>query len=99
MSFCEDIPASQSAHLILVNRKTVNAWYSELRVRLLPTVTQMGELPQPGPFLAYHKRRIARFNGLSKKTGKLFLLESRLRYQLRDRFRSLVIELASDLIA
>lgn len=98
MSFCEDIPASQTAHLILVNRKTVNTWYTELRVRLLPTVTQMGELSQPGHFLAYHKRRITRFNGVSKRSSKLFLFESRLRYQLRDRFRSLVIELASDLI-
>ena len=99
MSFCEDIPASQTARLNLVNRKTVNAWYAEIRGRLLPSVSQLDELPQPGSFLAYHKRRISRFNGLSKKSGKLFLLESRLRYQLKDRFRSLVIELASDLIA
>ena len=96
--FAEDVPASIAAKLVLVNRKTVNTWYRELRLRMLPEASKLPEIPSPGQFAAFHKRRIAKFNGLSKASNRLFLIDSRLRYQLKVRFRTVLIDAAAELL-
>ena len=96
--FCEDVPASVAARLLLINRKTVNAWYTMIRKRLLLEIPKLPEIGSESQFLAYHKRRIARFNGLSRASRAFFLLESRLRYQKRAQFRAEVLGIVEDLL-
>src|SRR5262245_26485984 len=96
--FTEDVPASVAARLVLVNRKTVNAWYSLIRKRLLVEVSRLPEISSEQQFMAFHKRRILKFNGLSERSKQQFILESRLRYQLKQRFRGAVLDSISDLL-
>lgn len=96
--FSEDVPASVAARLVMVNRKTANAWYAELRSRVLVGVTNLPPLGNASRFSAYHERRIARFNGICVQSRRVFLLESRLRYQLKGAFRSVLLDTSSDLL-
>lgn len=96
--FIEDVPAATAARLVFVNRKTVNAWYYELRGRLLLESHSLPEVVNVGAFRGYHERRIAKFNGLSAKSSRASLIESRMRYQLRHAFASLVLKTAADLL-
>jgi hypothetical protein len=96
--FVEDVPASVASRLVLVNRKTANAWYAELRKRLLVKLHGLPALVDDGRFLAYHKRRTVRFNGVSKASERTFILESRIRYQLKSAFRGALLDVTSDLI-
>lgn len=96
--FIEDVPAITTAKLTLVNIKTVNTWFTELRRRLVVFST-LPPVDSESRFLAYHKRRITKFNGTARASTPPFLLESRLRYQLKARFRAAVIEIADDLLS
>ena len=96
--FAEDVPASVASRLVLINRKTVNAWYTELRLRLMVEVPGLPEISSMGQFKAFHERRIAKFNGLSKKSRQIFLLESRIRYQLKKRFITALLDASADLL-
>lgn len=97
--FIEDAPANLAAKLSGVNRKTANAWYRELRGRVATVVPYLPEVPSRKHLLGYHARRIAKFNGLSKQTLRLHMLESRVRYQAQDGFPSIVLDLATDLLS
>lgn len=96
--FIEDVTAATAAKLSLVNRKTANTWYAELRKRLLVRVTTLPDIADHGRFLAYHERRIARFNGVAEASKRAFLIESRLRYQLKSTFAGAVLDVATDLL-
>ena len=96
--FIEDVPAATAARLVFVNRKTLNTWYRELRGRLVIESHSLPEISNLGAFKGYHERRIAKFNGLSTKSKRTYLIESRMRYQLRHGFASLVLKTAVDLL-
>lgn len=96
--FIEDVPAATTARLVFVNRKTVNAWYSELRSRLLLECHNLPEIDHIGAFKGYHERRIAKFNGLSRQSKRIFLIESRIRHQFKRAFVGLVQRVTTDLL-
>lgn len=43
--FAEDISATQTAHLVGLNRNTVNDWYRTFRERILADLKKEGMLP------------------------------------------------------
>lgn len=96
--FIEDVDASTAARLLSINRKTANAWYSEIRHRLVPLVPRLPPLTEIRGLKGYHERRIAKFNGLRRSVLPYHVLESRVRFQLKSRFKAVVLELASDLL-
>lgn len=96
--FIEDVPASVAARLVFVNRKTANSWYTLIRRRLLIEIPLLPPILSRSRFLAYHSRRIAKFNGLRKSSQQQFLLESRLRYQLESHFGAAVLNAVDALL-
>jgi hypothetical protein len=96
--FIADIPASQASEIVGTNRKTINAWYGEIRHRLIVVAAQLPPPTDPRSFKGYHERRIAKFNGLSKNAERYHLMESRVRSAYRKGMRSLVLSVISDLL-
>jgi transposase-like protein len=97
--FCADLTATQCASLLKLNRKTVNTWYAEIRSRLLPSIASLPALSEDRGFKGFHERRIAKFNGLTKKVVRLHLLESRIRFQTKRGFEPLVRDVCADLLS
>lgn len=94
--FIEDVDATTASRLTLVNRKTINAWYRELRRRLLPYASQY--VGTSRSLKAYETKRLSKFYGLRSRDLPYHLAETRVRFELGRRFRALVIEAADDLL-
>ncbi len=98
--FAEDVDAATTARLCLVNRKTVNAWYGEIRRRLLPYSTGLPALTTAAirGFKIFHSRRTSKFYGIGVRKQGLHLAESRLRFEYKSSFRSVVLEAVDSLL-
>ena len=94
--FIEDVDATTASRLTLVNRKTINAWYREIRRRLLPHASQYQGTSRS--LKAYETKRLSKFYGLRSRDLPYHLAETRVRFELGRRFRALVIETADDLL-
>ncbi len=96
--YIEDLTASQAARLLKINRKTVNVWYAELRGRIASILATMRPIRDVRVFAGYHERRIQRKNGLFDHVRSAHRTESRLRYLLKHRFKTIVRRSAKNLL-
>lgn len=95
--FAEDVDATRAARLCLVNRKTANAWYKELRRRLLPYAATLPEVDHRA-FSSYLSVRLRKFYGLRKKDVPYHAAESKLRFVLKRRYTALVLDVADEML-
>ena len=95
--FIEDIDATTTSKLLFVNRKTINAWYREIRRRLLPYSSQVQNVSKSS-YKAFETRRLQKFYGLRIKDLPYHIAESRLRHVYGRRFRALIIDVTEDLL-
>lgn len=96
--FIEDVDATTAAKLSLVNRKTVNSWYRELRRRLLPFASQY-QSESGRLYRSFETKRLAKFYGLRPRDMPYHVAETRLRFTLGKRYRTLIIDIADDLLS
>ncbi|MEN9389912.1 MAG: hypothetical protein RLZZ283_12 [Candidatus Parcubacteria bacterium] len=96
--YITDIGATQAARLLSVNRKTINAWYALLRERMAGKVQGLKSIKDTRVFAGYHERRIKHLNGLFKDARASHLIESKLRYVLKGKFKKLVLKSTKDLL-
>ncbi len=95
--FIEDVDATTASRLTMVNRKTVNAWYREIRRRLLPYASQYTAAPSRA-LRSYETKRLAKFYGLRPKDLPYHIAETRVRFELGRRCGALIIDIADDLL-
>lgn len=95
--FIEDVDATTASRLTLVNRKTVNAWYKELRRRLLPYASQFEGSSRS--LKSYETKRLSKFYGLRSRDLPYHLAETRVRFELGRKFGAAVLDVADDLLS
>lgn len=96
--FIEDIGAAQAARLLALNRKTVNQWYEELRLRVSKISVRLPGEADSRALRGFHSRRVSKFNGLPGYKKALHEEESLVRFVLKTKFKNAVRDAASDLL-
>lgn len=97
--FIEDLTATQTAHLLGINRKTANTWYTHLRELVAAAAGQIGVVKNASAFVGYHKRRVRNKNGLFEHVRGLHRAESKSRFILKKGFAAYVRKLSEGLLS
>ena len=90
--FVEDLTATQAARITGVNRKTANEWYLHFRVSISACKEPSIHSNNAG-FKAFNRRRLRKFNGIAKKSRRLFMYESKFRYAHRKNLLQTILSL------